>query len=513
MNENTKKIKCSVGILTLNSEAGLLACLESMKDFAEIVICDGNSTDKTVEIAKAYGAKVIRQYNTDLPNLPCMKDKADMCQKNMEACSYDWHFRMDSDDTLSPDVVEEIRSIVSNPNPPHLIYRMPTRIFFEEGDKLREIKYEATYPSYHIRLSHKSVGMYFKGDVHNRPSFDEKRFPIGTMKGYYDFHWPERRVKNFWAFLKKYADTEASTGTFDQLSFVNYIRWGLYWRFRTIFGYLIYRLPLMYMRHGFKETMPIGIELNIVRYHFRILWGSFKEYFNARKWYVYFREILKGKDTNRILTNIALMKKSCMGNILDIGGGKGRASHYRFLRMFKWNKITSIDISANAKPDYVLDVEKEKLPFDDESFDYVFLFNVLEHLDNREDVLSEIRRVLKKIRSDGGPHLRNRSSIGELIGVIPFMVNVHPDPKDFVRLTEDGLRSIFGKIGFSNVEIIPVGIGPFTAGYYQIEFMIPRIIRLILGPMIFLFDLIISKVTKINLKEKFPLSYIFYASK
>ncbi|MBI2603994.1 MAG: glycosyltransferase, partial [Candidatus Harrisonbacteria bacterium] len=76
--DQRNKIPCSVGVLTLNSAKTLARCLESFKDFAEIIVCDGNSTDDTVAIAKKYGAKVVKQYDSDEPNLPCVKDKANV---------------------------------------------------------------------------------------------------------------------------------------------------------------------------------------------------------------------------------------------------------------------------------------------------------------------------------------------------------------------------------------------------------------------------------------------------
>jgi len=60
-----KKIPASVGILTLNSGKTLRRALNSLTDFAEIIVCDGNSTDDTLEIAREYGAKIIRQYDSD----------------------------------------------------------------------------------------------------------------------------------------------------------------------------------------------------------------------------------------------------------------------------------------------------------------------------------------------------------------------------------------------------------------------------------------------------------------
>ncbi len=271
------KIKCSVGILTLNSAEGLPACLESFKDFAEIIICDGNSTDNTREIAARYGVKVIKQYETDEKNVSCIKDKATVRQKNMEASTYDWYFFMDADDTLSQEAVEEIRAIVADPNPKHLIYRMPTRIFLEEKGIAKEIKYEATYPSYQTRLVHKSVEARFKGQVHDHLIWDQKKFQAGTLKSYYNFFWPEERVKNFWKYSLRYAKLENEISP--KRKFGDFMYWAVYRRLRTIAGYLFYRLPKMYLLHGFKESMPLWMELTIVRYHFKILTLDIVKYF------------------------------------------------------------------------------------------------------------------------------------------------------------------------------------------------------------------------------------------
>ena len=55
-------MKLSVGIITYNEEQIIARTIDSVKNIAdEIVIIDSNSTDKTVEIAKLKGVKVITQ--------------------------------------------------------------------------------------------------------------------------------------------------------------------------------------------------------------------------------------------------------------------------------------------------------------------------------------------------------------------------------------------------------------------------------------------------------------------
>ena len=51
----------SVQIITLNEEANIAECIESVlrNDPAEVVVIDGGSTDRTVEMAKSLGATVL----------------------------------------------------------------------------------------------------------------------------------------------------------------------------------------------------------------------------------------------------------------------------------------------------------------------------------------------------------------------------------------------------------------------------------------------------------------------
>jgi len=481
-----QKMPCSISILTLNSEKGLPACLESLKDFSEIIVCDGNSTDRTREIAAEYGAKVIRQYDTDEPHTSCVMDKASVRERAMNASSYDWRFFMDSDDSLSKEAGEEIRAIVTDPSPKQLVWRMPSRIFIGG----REILHEATYPSYQTRLVHKKVGAKFKNHVHDRLTWNEKEFPVGTMKHAYDFHWSTERVANYWPYLREYARREVQVENMG--SFFATVQWKLR-RIRTIFGYLFWRLPAMYARHGFKDSMPLSIELTIVRYHCAVLVGMLAKYMTTRFWYVLISETLRGKDLNRILTNIASRDLEAYGRVFDVGGGHG-ASHWRYMETRRWHRTTTLDIDPQVKPDIVLNLEKEKVPFEDGHFDTVLLFNVLEHLRERVKILTELRRVLRPG--------------GTLVGIIPFLVAVHADPHDFVRCTNEELKALFAEAGFSKSVIRPVGRGPLVASFYQSEFLWPRILKLCVLPVVLALDAVILRMRP-SWRDKFPLSYLF----
>lgn len=51
--------RISVVINTYNAEQHLKAVIEAVKDFDEIVICDMESTDETLNIARSYGCKIV----------------------------------------------------------------------------------------------------------------------------------------------------------------------------------------------------------------------------------------------------------------------------------------------------------------------------------------------------------------------------------------------------------------------------------------------------------------------
>lgn len=92
--------------------------------------------------------------------------------------------------------------------------------------------------------------------------------------------------------------------------------------------------------------------------------------------------------------------KSDIKNVLDVGCGLGEfgdmlTSSYGFRVTYVDGADHCIAYLKNAgKTCYQVDLEKEKLPFEDNSFDVVVSLEVIEHLWNTTHYLNEIRRVL-----------------------------------------------------------------------------------------------------------------------
>lgn len=100
------KNKISVVLATYNEENNLADCLKSVKDLAdEIVVVDGSSSDKTVEIARTFGAKVIV---TDNPKMFHINK-----QKAIDGTSGNWILQIDADERISKDLAQEIRKVIN----------------------------------------------------------------------------------------------------------------------------------------------------------------------------------------------------------------------------------------------------------------------------------------------------------------------------------------------------------------------------------------------------------------
>ncbi len=118
-------MRFSVVLITLNEEANLPRTLDSVMPLVrdgkgEIIVVDSGSTDRTLEIARSYGAGTFVE-----------PWKGFAAQKNsaMDKASADWLLQLDADEALEPALAEEINTESSTTAPP-AASGFPVRISF-----------------------------------------------------------------------------------------------------------------------------------------------------------------------------------------------------------------------------------------------------------------------------------------------------------------------------------------------------------------------------------------------
>ena len=162
----------SVAIVTLNEEANLPRTLASVRWADEIVVVDSGSSDRTCEIARGYGARVVveswRGYTA---------------QKNyaLELCAKDWILSLDADEEVSPELVEEIRAVLAGGMSAGGYfdgYSMPRRNLFLG----RWMKHGGFYPDPKLRLFRRGQAYSTGRDPHDRFEMKESK-RAGRLKG------------------------------------------------------------------------------------------------------------------------------------------------------------------------------------------------------------------------------------------------------------------------------------------------------------------------------------------
>lgn len=97
-------VTLSVVIITFNEEENLPRTLESVKWADEIVVVDSGSTDRTVEIAKSFGAKV---WVEPWKGFAAQKNSA------LEKATGDWILSLDADEEVDEELQQSIQDVLN----------------------------------------------------------------------------------------------------------------------------------------------------------------------------------------------------------------------------------------------------------------------------------------------------------------------------------------------------------------------------------------------------------------
>jgi (heptosyl)LPS beta-1,4-glucosyltransferase len=141
-------VKISVKINVYNEAHNIAAACESVAWADEIVICDSDSTDNTIEIARRYTDKI---FNREFRGY---KDKH---QYSDAQTTSDWIFWLDADERVTPELrtaIEALRQCAPATLPDGFRIARSTRFLG------RWIKHSGWYPDYQMRLYRKAASYW-----------------------------------------------------------------------------------------------------------------------------------------------------------------------------------------------------------------------------------------------------------------------------------------------------------------------------------------------------------------
>lgn len=131
----------SVLILTLNEEINLPGCLESVSWSDDIVVFDSYSSDRTLEIAKELGARVIQRKFDN------WSSHQNWAVENIDF-KYPWVYYSDADERIPSDLASEMQDVVWDTSRKEVAYRLRFRNMFMG----KWNKHSSLYPTWVLRL-------------------------------------------------------------------------------------------------------------------------------------------------------------------------------------------------------------------------------------------------------------------------------------------------------------------------------------------------------------------------
>lgn len=147
----------SVAIVCKNNAPTIGRTLDSVKGLAaEIVAIDSGSTDDTIAMLEAAGARVIRSAW-----LGHVKTK----QLALEQCSQPWVLCLDSDESVEPELARSIEAAVTRADPSIGGYEVNRKIFY--AGRFLNHTYQ---PEWRLRLVRKGTAAWGGLDPHDKLS-------------------------------------------------------------------------------------------------------------------------------------------------------------------------------------------------------------------------------------------------------------------------------------------------------------------------------------------------------
>lgn len=202
-------MKISVVINTYNAEKHLREVLEAVKDFDETVICDMESTDGTLDIAREYGCRIVTFQKGNHKSAEPARTFA------IQSASSKWVLVVDADEIITPELHNYLYKRIKQPDCPAGLY-IPRHNKFM-GKYSRDWSHD-----YQLRFFVRD-GTVWPPHVHTFPTVPGRTEHIPSH--YCIMHLADETMRQWVAKMNEYTDNEVV-----KKSGKNYGVWALMWR-------------------------------------------------------------------------------------------------------------------------------------------------------------------------------------------------------------------------------------------------------------------------------------------
>ncbi len=183
----------SVLILTLNEEKNLSRCLESVAWSDDIVVFDSFSSDRTVEIARRAGARVIqRRFDSEA---------AQRAASLRVPFKHPWVYNPDADEVATTELRDEMRAVTADLSRPEVAWRVRRKDMFMG----RWLRHCSLYPTWLVRLF-RPEAIRFERSINLRYLVDG---PEGRLCGHMIHYSFEKGIEAWFEKHNQYSSAEA----------------------------------------------------------------------------------------------------------------------------------------------------------------------------------------------------------------------------------------------------------------------------------------------------------------
>lgn len=189
------RARLSVAIIARNEERNLPACLASVVFADEIVVVDHASTDRTADIAREHGARVVA--TSDWPGFGVQKNRA------LDACTGEWILSLDADERVPSALRAEIERTLAQPR--FDVYEIP-RLSTYCG---RFMRHGGWHPDHVRRLFKRGAARFSDAAVHESLFTDR---PVGRLREAI-VHYSFRTMDEVIAKMNRYSSDSAAALT------------------------------------------------------------------------------------------------------------------------------------------------------------------------------------------------------------------------------------------------------------------------------------------------------------